>query len=302
MDKNQDLVSVVIPTFLRIDFLQRCLESVLKSSYKHLEIIVIDNNSDQKTLNFLSLNFKSVKVIKNSSNMGAARARKQGALSARGTWVLFIDDDNIIDKLMIQSLMAVVSKNQKIAAISPVMYIASHPSEVWFRGINISLVTSKASPLKHPPRDFFYECNAIHNVYMINKVLGDNLNWFDERLFMGYEEFDLLCKIKREGYSVGVDPKAICFHDISSGDGSKLRLISSPEKCFSTMRNRMIIMKRYALTLNLIFFCLFFYPTFFIYYFIYILKERRFDLISSHVRGFMAGYYFLFFDAIQVYV
>ena len=97
---NQPLVSIVITTFNRAHKVGRCIDSVLKQNYKNIEIIVVDDHSNDKTEEFFKNNYvDNVKYIRHSFNQGVQFASNTGFKYAKGKYVAFIgDDDRWTDK------------------------------------------------------------------------------------------------------------------------------------------------------------------------------------------------------------
>jgi glycosyltransferase involved in cell wall biosynthesis len=93
----EPLVSVVLPTRDRVQFLRGAVASVLAQSEQDLELLVIDDASTDGTVAYLADLARSdrrVRVIRNSEAQGGARARNEGIRCARGAWVAFLDDDD----------------------------------------------------------------------------------------------------------------------------------------------------------------------------------------------------------------
>src|SRR4026207_2225501 len=90
-------LSVIIVNYNVKHFLEQCLCSVQKAvAGLDAEIIVIDNNSPDKSLDYLRPRFPSVQFMANSENIGFARACNQGAAKARGQYILFLNPDTLI--------------------------------------------------------------------------------------------------------------------------------------------------------------------------------------------------------------
>jgi len=289
------LVSVIIPTYNRSEKIWNCLNSIISASYKNIEIIVIDNNENNLTSQYIKNNFNYIKIVWIWKNMWASWARSFWAKQAKWEWVLFIDDDNIIDKEMINYLVNDALNYKDVWAISPVMYYLENKNKIWFCWADFNFNTSKPLFFKEIQSKGFYECNAIHNVYMIKKEIWDNVWWLDESLFMWYEEFDLLCKIKQNWYKIWISPSAIDYHDHPIND-SILRLVNTPQKAFSTIRNRVIIMKRYANKKQFFIFILLFYPVFIFSYAYFMIREKRFDLLKHHFKWAIEWYKKIFIN------
>lgn len=106
--EHEEMVSVIIPTFNRdICYISRAIKSIIKQTYKNFEIIVVDDNSIKTTY---SQNIKkfcishNIKYIKTNGQEGANKARNIGALYAKGSYLAFLDDDDmwLSNKLKVQ--------------------------------------------------------------------------------------------------------------------------------------------------------------------------------------------------------
>lgn len=114
MDFNKNdkpLVSIVMPTYKRSAFLERAIDSLLKQDYEYIEIIVVDDNdplseyrkeTEKKML--IYKNTEKVCYIKNDKNIGGALARNNGIKNSNGSFITFLDDDDIYlnDKISTQ--------------------------------------------------------------------------------------------------------------------------------------------------------------------------------------------------------
>lgn len=93
MDKNSPKVSVVIPTYNRPDLLRRAIESALNQTYSNVEIIVVDDHSDND-LDSLRQEYPPIKVYRNVENRGGCFSRNRGITEASGEYINFLDDDD----------------------------------------------------------------------------------------------------------------------------------------------------------------------------------------------------------------
>lgn len=91
-----NLISVIIPSFNRKEFIDRAIDSVLKQNYKDVEILVIDDGSTDGTYEFLKekYNNSNVKIYRNETNSGAGYSRKSGYQKSNGKYIIFMDDDD----------------------------------------------------------------------------------------------------------------------------------------------------------------------------------------------------------------
>tara|TARA_R110002049_G_scaffold25354_8_gene89198 strand:+ start:12351 stop:13226 length:876 start_codon:yes stop_codon:yes gene_type:complete len=100
---NQNLISVIIPTFNRLDFLEEAILSVVNQTYKEIEILVIDDGSDIKYAEEICNKYNQC-VYLYKENGGLSSARNYGIRKAKGNFIAFLDDDDLWrhDKIEIQ--------------------------------------------------------------------------------------------------------------------------------------------------------------------------------------------------------
>jgi len=96
-EARRPLVSVVIPTYDRPEYLKRAVESVLEQTHENVELIVVDDHSPtpaEAILSDLSHGTVQVRHVRHSENRGANAARNSGIEAATGEFVAFLDDDD----------------------------------------------------------------------------------------------------------------------------------------------------------------------------------------------------------------
>ena len=86
-------ISVIIPTFNRLDFIKDAIDSVLSQSYVVDEIIVVDNNSTDGTNTLIKEKYPQIKLIQ-EKKQGVSNARNTGILNAQNDWIAFLDSDD----------------------------------------------------------------------------------------------------------------------------------------------------------------------------------------------------------------
>lgn len=102
-EDNMPLVSVIIPAFNRSDLLRIAVESVLKQSYRNMEIIIVDDGSTEDLTALECMSDNRIKYFRNS-NHGVAYSRNFGIRESTGKYIAFLDSDDIWlpDKVKIQ--------------------------------------------------------------------------------------------------------------------------------------------------------------------------------------------------------
>lgn len=116
--KNNFLVSVVIPCYNVQEYIRNCIESALNQTYKPIEIICIDNNSNDKTYSILS-HFESESKIKvyKCFDKGANYARNLGVVKSKGNWIQFLDADDVLLPEKIELQVCEILKNTNVDVI-----------------------------------------------------------------------------------------------------------------------------------------------------------------------------------------
>ncbi len=109
--KNNDLVSIIIPTYNRQDLLKESVESVINQTYKNIELIIVDDGSIDNTKavveNYLS--DPRVKYIY-QINKGLGEARNNGILNSKGNYLMFLDDDDIYLPYAVEKMLLFFKK------------------------------------------------------------------------------------------------------------------------------------------------------------------------------------------------
>ncbi len=113
MDKS-GLVSVIIPCYNQSEFLDECLTSVYDSSYKQIEVIVINDGSTDNSIEIItSLNAKYNFTLIDQVNMGPSLARNNGVLASKGKYILPLDADDKIGNSYIKNAVFQLESNDK---------------------------------------------------------------------------------------------------------------------------------------------------------------------------------------------
>lgn len=115
------LISVIIPTFNTVDFLQRAIESVLHQTYSNFEILVIDDGSTDNT----RLVLQECKIIKYfyQENKGLSSARNKGIQKSKGEYLVFLDADDWLEEDALQQNFSVIKNKPGIAFVSGNYYL-----------------------------------------------------------------------------------------------------------------------------------------------------------------------------------
>lgn len=110
--KNTPLVSVVVPIYNSEKYIQRCINSITNQTYTNIEIILIDDGSIDSTSYILEQSASRdnrIKVI-SKKNEGVANTRNLGIRLANGKYIMFIDNDDYIPEIYVQTYVEAIEK------------------------------------------------------------------------------------------------------------------------------------------------------------------------------------------------
>ncbi len=109
-----ELVSIVVAIYRIEDYIEECVLSIINQSYKNLEIILIDDGSDDlcpEICDKFAIYDNRIKVL-HKKNSGLYKARQSGLLAATGKYICFVDGDDFMEKNMIKRLVTLAEENQ----------------------------------------------------------------------------------------------------------------------------------------------------------------------------------------------
>jgi glycosyltransferase involved in cell wall biosynthesis len=191
-------ISVVIPTYNRKAKLASALKSVLNQKDAHFEIIVIDDGSNDGTLEMIQKDFPSAKYFY-QENQGPGAARNRGIETSKGHWIAFLDSD---DEWLPGKLKAQLEFSKQ----NPEYWI-HQTQEIWIRN------GRRVNPMKKHQKygGLIFEkclplCIISPSAVIIKRTLFDKVGLFDESL-PACEDYDLWLRVAAR-FPVGLIHKA----------------------------------------------------------------------------------------------
>ena len=114
-------ISIIVPCYGTEAYVEKCLESLFKQTYKNLEIIAVNDCSKgnmQEILDNLKIKDSRLKVITNTVNKGLFHSRIIGSKEATGDYIAFVDSDDYVDKDFYRLLVNNINENDSDIVIS----------------------------------------------------------------------------------------------------------------------------------------------------------------------------------------
>lgn len=205
-------VSIIIISYNNLAVLQRCLASIFENSVNlHAEIIIVDNNSSEPIVKFISDSYPEILVISNDDNLGFGKANNIGAEQASGEYLLFINNDVILKTNPIPQLISFAKSKEKVGLVGIQLlndngtYQPSHYTFPKFHKrlaelLGIKKILKKMVSLRIKP--FTYkEVDVIKGAFLfVSKDLFLSVGGFDEYYFMYVEDVDLSYAVWLRGF------------------------------------------------------------------------------------------------------
>lgn len=207
-------VTIIFPTYNGWKDTKECLKSLSHLSYPKnlLEIFVVDNNSKDGTPQNIKKFFPKVKLIRNSKNLGYSKAVNIAYKKSHGKYILFSNNDIILDKNYIENMTELFQTDEKIGIIGAKVYKIDQKKKLAFDGLRVN-----------PYLGFHqYDLTGLNNVreidippaggFIVRRKMLDNIGPLDNGYFLYFEDLDICLRAKKHGYKVMFNPKAIAYH------------------------------------------------------------------------------------------
>ena len=214
-------LSIIIVNYNVKEFLQNLIHSIEKASTNlAVEIIVIDNASDDGSVEVLKEKHAQVKLIANKTNFGFGKANNQGLKIAKGKYILFINPDTLVSEDTLETMLDFLESHAevglagcKILNDNGAFYL---PCRRGFPGPWASFTKVTGLSTLFPKSKIFarynltyldenksYEVDAVSGSFMLmRKEVYEKVGGFDEQFFMYGEDLDLCYRVQKSGYKV----------------------------------------------------------------------------------------------------
>lgn len=158
-----ELVSVIVPIYNVESYLERCVESILQQTYKHIEIILVDDGSPDRCGSMCedyAQKDNRIKVL-HKKNGGLSDARNAGLEMAKGKYVLFVDSDDLIKKELVESCVQTAEKNSSDIVIFDFNRVEENEEIV----TTMEIEKSGTYTLESEPRILFGSPSAVNKLF-----------------------------------------------------------------------------------------------------------------------------------------
>ena len=199
-------LSVIVVTYNNLALNRLCIESVLSSSYPNIELIIVDNNSTDGSVQYLdSIRDPRVLLIKNQSNAGYASANNQGIKKSTGEFIVLLNNDTVCPPFLLDQLVTHLKNNPNLGLVGPVTNAIGNEARIPVSYFNLAdlaewseLVWNRSNRELTDIDMLAFFCVAFRRETL------EQVGYLDEQFGIGMYEDDDYCRRVREA---GLDVK-----------------------------------------------------------------------------------------------
>ena len=196
-------ISIIIVNYNSGDRLQKCLAALSAQTYRDFEVIVVDNNSSDHSLDVDAVDGVDFKILPMAENIGFAAANNRAAEQAVGEWLAFLNPDAYAMPDWLEAFVAGVERHPGVDAFGSLQLNAKDPSlidgagDVYFAaGISYRGHFNRRVETAPPEGECFAPCAA---AAFYRKQTFDELGGFEEKFFCYSEDVDLAFRLRLRG-------------------------------------------------------------------------------------------------------
>ena len=237
--KGNPKVSIIIPNKDNISDLSNCIDSIISNNYKNFEIIIVENNSENKsTFEYykgLTAKFENVNVVHyKNKGFNYSKINNFGVHYSEGDYLLLLNNDTeLIDKNSIYSMLSYCTRDD-VGGVGAKLYYPDGTIQHAGLVLGIQGVAGHAFVnARHNFTGYFgraqfaHDCSAVTAAcFMIKRNIFESVKGFDESFQVAFNDVDLCLKIRNAGFLIIMDPYAEFYHYESKSRGYE----DTPEK------------------------------------------------------------------------
>lgn len=249
MSSDTAYTSIVVLNWNNYHDSYHCLQSLTDSSETNIDIILVDNDSEDRSGERLDQEFPDVEVIYADENLGWAGGNNLGirrALTRGAEYVWILNNDTIIPNSdVVETLVTTLESNPDLGMVSPLVKNYPETETIWFldgymdwkRADAGHDITGSDYPDDKVLRtDFVPMCSV-----MIPAGVIEEVGLLPEEYFAYYEDMDYCARLTAAGYSLATTTRAEIYHKGSASSGG----FESPIYTYYFSRNRWIFFRKF---------------------------------------------------------
>ena len=210
------LVSIIILNYNAGELLLNCVDSLKKSTYTNLEILIVDNISSDNSQKKCKEKFPDIKLIQNNENLGYCGGNNVGINEAKGKFIVILNPDTIIEPNCIDELISAYNKfgnalyQPKILSLNEKDIIQSTGNMLHVFGFGFA--RDKGNKVTNKEESIEKIGYASGTCLFTSREVFDKIGLLDEFLFLYHDDLDLGWRAAQIGINSYYVPKSKIFH------------------------------------------------------------------------------------------
>jgi len=217
-------ISIIIVNYKVKEYIIPCIESIKKQTSKSLsyEILVIDNNSNDGSIEAIKSQFHDVKIYRNKKNIGFSKAVNQGSEKTTGRYLFILNPDTKLIEDTVSDLYALLEKHRTMAIVGPSLVTKSgyKQQSFWKNPTLINTILSiyhldffnLIKNYKYKNHNKLLSVDAVSGgAFLVRKKIFQKVKGFNNNLFW-MEDMDLCKRVKNVGFEIIYYPKTKIIH------------------------------------------------------------------------------------------
>jgi GT2 family glycosyltransferase len=213
-------IFVIVVTFNGSRWYERCFGSLFSSSVK-LNVVVVDNDSQDDTVNYIRENFPQITLFPQTENLGFGKANNIGikyALEQDADYLFLLNQDAWVEQDTIEKLLEVFERNPEAGIVAP-LQLNGKGDGIDLKFLDIYLSHNNApfyiDDLYFNRVKTDYQVQLVNAaVWLVSRKCIEKVGGFDTSLYYHYgEDFNYCQRVRYHGFKIFIAPKTLAFHD-----------------------------------------------------------------------------------------
>lgn len=278
-------VTIIIPNYNGVQFLKKCLPSVMNQTFTDFDIILVDNGSDDTSTSYVQNTYPQIRQLLLSENKGFSAAVNIGIKHTDAPYVLLLNTDTILHPAFLSQMLLTIEQSPDIFSVSSRMLRMDDPSRIDSAGdlytiCGYAVCRGRSRQSRHYRKKALV-FSACAGAALYRRDMVQQLGYFDSRFFAYLEDVDLGYRARISGLQNVYCPTASVLHVGSGTTGHRY----TPFKVYHSTRNNLFLLKKNQTTLQLFLNFPFITAGFLLRYLYF--KKR--GLGSAYISGFTDG-------------
>jgi GT2 family glycosyltransferase len=214
-------VSIIILNYNGGKYIRQCIESVLKSEYYNIELLIVDNNSTDESIQVIKteLNDDRIKLVRNNENLGFATGNNIGVHDAKGKYLVLLNIDTVVHPRWLTEVISVMESDSTIGVAQPKLLLLEDKSIFDSAGDYLDYFGLSFRRGGDWLEEDTGQYDTIHDIFsargaalVTRKEIVQTIGLFDDDYFLDFEDIDFCWRVRLYGKRVVFVPKSIVYH------------------------------------------------------------------------------------------